>query len=135
MLCMKLFSANQYSTLAVPDPTCLILSLEKMNKQKIFRLIIFPDIKSFFMLHSLIYLKHFTNSQRNSARISTKINTYTNILKNTAESRAFILHAYLKYSVKNEILLILCIHFGGGLCRYVNVTKRVEIRSSRKREG
>jgi len=36
-----------------------------MNKQKRFRLIILPDIKPFFMLHSLIYLKNFTNSQRN----------------------------------------------------------------------
>jgi hypothetical protein len=69
-----------------------------------------------------------------SARVSTKINTYTNILKNTAESRAFTFHAYLKYSVTNVTLSILCIHFGGGLCRYVNVTKRVGIRSSRKRQ-
>ena len=114
----------------------LILSWEKIHEQKRFRSTVVYDFKSFFMLHWLIYLKHFTaNAILISPRISTKINTYTNVLKNTAESRIFIFHAYLKYSVTNITLLMLCIHFGGGLCRYVNVTKRVGIRSSRKRQG
>jgi len=46
-------------------PTSLIMSWEKINEQKRFRPIILSDIKPCFMLHSLIYLKHFINSQCN----------------------------------------------------------------------